>query len=170
MSSSSTELPVADPLQYEDKDESVVAPLDSEYSMKESTLASQPRAHGAGFRDDEKAVGLPHNKCVLFIPYLCASCSQWFNSSMPLVMTGLAITMFLASLDNTIVTTALPTITAELHGTASDYSWTGVAYVRTPRVSNSCRCLLCTYTPDALLRRVHPALGQAERRCGAEGA
>ncbi|KAJ7931714.1 major facilitator superfamily domain-containing protein [Mycena leptocephala] len=110
MSSSSTELPVDAPLEYEDKDESVVAPLDSEYSMKESALASQPRAHGAGFRDDEKAVGLPHN-------------------NMPLVMTGLAITMFLASLDNTIVTTALPTITAELHGTASDYSWTGVAYM-----------------------------------------
>ena len=49
---------------------------------------------------------------------------------MVVVMTGLAITMFLASLDNTIVTTALPTITAELHGTASDYSWTGVSYVR----------------------------------------
>ncbi|KAF7356400.1 MFS general substrate transporter [Mycena venus] len=71
---------------------------------------SQPRAHGAGFRDSEDAVGLPHN-------------------NMFVVMTGLAITMFLASLDNTIVTTALPTITAELHGTASDYSWTGVSYM-----------------------------------------
>ncbi|KAJ7066486.1 MFS general substrate transporter [Mycena amicta] len=68
------------------------------------------RAHGAGFRDVEEAVTLPHN-------------------NMLLVMTGLFITMFLSSLDNTIVTTALPTIAAELHGTASDYSWTGVAYM-----------------------------------------
>ncbi|KAJ7739838.1 MFS general substrate transporter [Mycena metata] len=44
---------------------------------------------------------------------------------MVLVMTGLATTVFLASLDSTIVTTALPTITEHLHGTASDYSWTG---------------------------------------------
>ncbi|KAJ7656291.1 MFS general substrate transporter [Mycena polygramma] len=80
-----------------------------EYKESDAS-ANQPRANGAGFRDDEEAVGLPHN-------------------NMFLVMAGLAITMFLASLDNTIVTTALPTITAELHGTASDYSWTGVAYM-----------------------------------------
>ncbi|KAF7336497.1 MFS general substrate transporter [Mycena sanguinolenta] len=70
----------------------------------------QPKAHGARFRDTEDAVRLPHN-------------------NMYVVMTGLAITMFLASLDNTIVTTALPTITADLRGTASDYSWTGVSYM-----------------------------------------
>ncbi|KAF8216770.1 major facilitator superfamily domain-containing protein [Mycena galopus ATCC 62051] len=71
---------------------------------------NEPKAHGARFRDGEDAVGLPHNNMIV-------------------VMTGLAITMFLASLDNTIVTTALPTITAELHGTASDYSWVGVSYM-----------------------------------------
>ncbi|KAJ6581799.1 MFS general substrate transporter [Mycena capillaripes] len=86
-----TELPAVAPLEFQD-------------------ASSEPKAHGARFRNDEEAVGLPHN-------------------NMMLVMAGLAITMFLASLDNTIVTTALPTITAELHGTASDYSWTGVAYM-----------------------------------------
>ncbi|KAJ7087714.1 MFS general substrate transporter [Mycena crocata] len=73
-------------------------------------VSSQSKVHGAAFRDTEDAVDLPHNNMVL-------------------VMVGLALTMFLASLDNTIVTTALPTITAELHGTASDYSWTGVSYM-----------------------------------------
>ncbi|KAF7370381.1 MFS general substrate transporter [Mycena sanguinolenta] len=81
-----------------------VAPLEP----KDAT--SQPKAHGARFRDTEDAVRLPHN-------------------NMYVVMTGLAITMFLASLDNTIVTTALPTITADLRGTASDYSWVGVSYM-----------------------------------------
>ena len=39
---------------------------------------------------------------------------------MTLVLTALALTMFLAALDQTIVTTALPTITAELKGNGSD--------------------------------------------------
>ncbi|KAJ6581824.1 MFS general substrate transporter [Mycena capillaripes] len=90
-SATKTDLPAVDPLELQD-------------------TSNPPRAHGAGFREDEEAVDLPHN-------------------NMFLVMAGLGITMFLASLDNTIVTTALPTITAELHGTASDYSWTGVAYM-----------------------------------------
>ncbi|KAJ7231878.1 MFS general substrate transporter [Mycena haematopus] len=78
--------------------------------LEQKDVSAQPKAHGARFRDAEDAVGLPHNNMVV-------------------VMTGLAITMFLASLDNTIVTTALPTISSELHGTASDYSWTGVSYM-----------------------------------------
>ncbi|KAJ7711441.1 major facilitator superfamily domain-containing protein [Mycena metata] len=82
-----------------------IAPL--QYSADKST---QPKSHGARFRNTEAAVDLPHN-------------------NMFLVMTGLATTVFLASLDNTIVTTALPTITEHLHGTASDYSWTGVSYL-----------------------------------------
>ncbi|KAJ6519094.1 major facilitator superfamily domain-containing protein [Mycena sanguinolenta] len=85
-------------------------PLEYKDASSQPNASSQPKAHGARFRDTEDAVGLPHN-------------------NMYVVMTGLAITMFLASLDNTIVTTALPTITADLHGTASDYSWTGVSYM-----------------------------------------
>ncbi|KAJ6519097.1 MFS general substrate transporter [Mycena sanguinolenta] len=84
-------------------------PLNPLDVSSQPNASSQPKAHGARFRDTEDAVGLPHN-------------------NMYVVMTGLAITMFLASLDNTIVTTALPTITADLRGTASDYSWTGVSY------------------------------------------
>ncbi|KAJ7712729.1 major facilitator superfamily domain-containing protein [Mycena metata] len=82
-----------------------VAPLQN--SGHES---AQPRTHGDRFRNTEAAVNLPHNNMVL-------------------VMTGLATTVFLASLDSTIVTTALPTITEHLHGTASDYSWTGVSFL-----------------------------------------
>ncbi|KAJ7095709.1 major facilitator superfamily domain-containing protein [Mycena belliarum] len=82
-------------------------PVAPKYPEQDS---SQPRANGAGFRDEEEAVNLPHN-------------------NMGLVMAGLAITTFLASLDSTIVTTALPTIIAELGGTASDYSWTGISYM-----------------------------------------
>ncbi|KAF7309867.1 MFS general substrate transporter [Mycena indigotica] len=81
-----------------------------EQQLTVSEGKATPRAHGAGFRDVEEAISLPHNNMVL-------------------VMAGLFITMFLSSLDNTIVTTALPTISAELHGTASDYSWTGVSYM-----------------------------------------
>lgn len=48
---------------------------------------------------------------------------------MTLVLTALSLTMFLAALDQTIVTTALPTITADLKGNSSDYAWVGTAYM-----------------------------------------
>ncbi|KAK7025058.1 MFS general substrate transporter [Favolaschia claudopus] len=86
------------------------SPAKSDLAVASLEYKDKPKSHGAGFRDSEDAVDLPHN-------------------NMYVVMTGLAITIFLASLDATIVTTALPTITAELHGTASDYSWTGVSYM-----------------------------------------
>ncbi|KAJ7705189.1 MFS general substrate transporter [Mycena metata] len=68
-----------------------------------------------------------------------------------LVMTGLATTVFLASLDSTIVTTALPTITEHLHGTASDYSWTGVAYASS---------LLCSGASIPLWGKLSDVLGR----------
>ncbi|KAJ7180875.1 major facilitator superfamily domain-containing protein [Mycena filopes] len=99
-----TEATVVPPPQYTDA---------SDASTQLQANGTQPTgraAHGDKFRATEAAVDLPHN-------------------NMFLVMTGLATTVFLASLDNTIVTTALPTITEHLHGTASDYSWTGVSYM-----------------------------------------
>nr|GAT60011.1 MFS general substrate transporter [Mycena chlorophos] len=107
-SASTPALKYASPEDVRVSEEGVMKEKDLARMSAESAAAS--RAHGAGFREAEEAVNLPHN-------------------NMLLVMTGLFITMFLASLDNTIVTTALPTISAELKGTASDYSWTGVSYM-----------------------------------------
>ncbi|KAK7025074.1 MFS general substrate transporter [Favolaschia claudopus] len=84
-------------------------PVTSAESKDTTQERRGPKDHGARFRDMEGAVDLPHN-------------------NMFVVMTGLSITIFLASLDTTIVTTALPTITADLRGSASDYSWVGVSY------------------------------------------
>ncbi|KAJ7016270.1 major facilitator superfamily domain-containing protein [Mycena alexandri] len=108
-----------------------VEPL--QYSADEST---QPRTHGDKFRNTETAVDLPHN-------------------NMFLVMTGLATTVFLASLDNTIVTTALPTITEHLHGTASDYSWTGVSYASS---------MLCSGASIPLWGKLSDVVGRKARR------
>ncbi|GJE96610.1 MFS general substrate transporter [Phanerochaete sordida] len=50
------------------------------------------------------------------------------KNNIPLVFFALLLTTFLAALDETIVATALPTITADLHG-GKDYSWVGSAYL-----------------------------------------
>ncbi|KAL7410402.1 major facilitator superfamily domain-containing protein [Mrakia frigida] len=73
-------------------------------------LGEAKEERGAKMRDADEGMSLPKN-------------------NMTLVLTALALTMFLAALDQTIVTTALPTITAELKGNGSDYSWVGVAYM-----------------------------------------
>lgn len=51
-------------------------------------------------------------------------------NNMWLVFPGLILTTFLAALDQTIVSTALPTIVSELGG-ASGYSWVGTSYLLT---------------------------------------
>src|ERR1700733_1336178 len=51
-----------------------------------------------------------------------------------LIISALMLGMFLASLDQTIVSTALPTIVADLHG-ASHLSWIIVAYLLASTVS-----------------------------------
>src|SRR3954463_3683021 len=48
--------------------------------------------------------------------------------SLVTVMIGLALSLFLAALDQTIVATALPTIVGELHGFRS-YAWVATAYL-----------------------------------------
>ncbi|KAL7411710.1 major facilitator superfamily domain-containing protein [Mrakia frigida] len=68
------------------------------------------RDHGARMREEDEGIELPKNK-------------------MYLVITALALTTFLAAVDSTIITTALPTISADLKGTGSDYSWVGVSYL-----------------------------------------
>ncbi|KZO93352.1 MFS general substrate transporter [Calocera viscosa TUFC12733] len=52
------------------------------------------------------------------------------HNNMLLVFPGLMLTVFLAALDQTIVSTALPTIVSELGG-AADYEWIGTAYLLT---------------------------------------
>ncbi|KAJ9107602.1 hypothetical protein QFC21_001061 [Naganishia friedmannii] len=46
-----------------------------------------------------------------------------------LVMPALMLVLFLAALDQTIVSTALPTIAEKFHATSSQYSWVGTSYL-----------------------------------------
>lgn len=57
---------------------------------------------------------------------ICLICL--FHSNMKLVMPGLMMTALLASLDQTIVAVALPTIVSDIGG-ESGYSWVGTAYL-----------------------------------------
>ncbi|GAA6054990.1 hypothetical protein JCM3770_000481 [Rhodotorula araucariae] len=51
------------------------------------------------------------------------------KNNMPVVMFALALTTFLAALDQTIVSTSLSTIQRELNGTAASLSWVSGAYL-----------------------------------------
>ncbi|MCJ1271994.1 hypothetical protein MMC22_011900 [Lobaria immixta] len=46
-----------------------------------------------------------------------------------LIMSALCIAVFLAALDNTIITTAAPTITAHYNASQADYTWIGSSYL-----------------------------------------
>ena len=46
-----------------------------------------------------------------------------------LIMLSLCIAVFLAALDVTIITTAVPTIAAHYHASEADYTWIGSAYL-----------------------------------------
>lgn len=51
------------------------------------------------------------------------------KNNLPLVFTGLMLSVALSALDQTIVSTALPTISADLNASASSYSWVASAYL-----------------------------------------
>ncbi|KAF8485604.1 major facilitator superfamily domain-containing protein [Gautieria morchelliformis] len=86
------------------KDQPQPAPDVSEHQAP----AAHPKKERAAWKANEQHV-VPHN-------------------NMPLVFFGLMMTTFLAALDQTIVSTALPTIVAQL-GDGNDYSWVGSAYL-----------------------------------------
>ncbi|KAL8693792.1 MAG: hypothetical protein Q9218_001440 [Villophora microphyllina] len=46
-----------------------------------------------------------------------------------LIMLALCIAVFLAALDTTIITTAVPTIATRFHASEADYTWIGSAYL-----------------------------------------
>ncbi|KAL8899695.1 MAG: hypothetical protein Q9207_006064 [Kuettlingeria erythrocarpa] len=46
-----------------------------------------------------------------------------------LIMSALCIAVFLAALDTTIITTAVPTIATRFHASAADYTWIGSSYL-----------------------------------------
>ncbi|KAK4689236.1 hypothetical protein P7C73_g867, partial [Tremellales sp. Uapishka_1] len=50
------------------------------------------------------------------------------KNNLAIVMPSLALVLFLAALDQTIVATALPTISGDLNATPAEYSWVGTAY------------------------------------------
>ncbi len=52
-----------------------------------------------------------------------------------MVMLPLMLALFVATLDQTIVTTALPSIARDLHGTTTDVSWIATAYLLTSAVT-----------------------------------
>ncbi|KAI4121909.1 MAG: hypothetical protein LQ338_006094 [Usnochroma carphineum] len=65
---------------------------------------------------DEKAVAAPEGP-------------QRGTGKTALIMAALCIAVFLAALDTTIITTAVPTIATRFHASEADYTWIGSAYL-----------------------------------------
>lgn len=55
--------------------------------------------------------------------------SQFSTGRTAIIMVSLGMALFLAALDVTIVTTALPTISRHFNASAADYTWVGSAYL-----------------------------------------
>ncbi|GAC93138.1 drug transporter [Pseudozyma hubeiensis SY62] len=86
----------------------------SEVDEKSETRAATPTS---GTDDTKKGHWLQHDQHIL--PY----------NNMKIVMPGLCLCVFLAALDQTIVSTALPIISQRLDGDPGQYSWVGSAYL-----------------------------------------
>ncbi|KAL8735695.1 MAG: hypothetical protein Q9181_002737 [Wetmoreana brouardii] len=54
---------------------------------------------------------------------------QRSKSKIALIMCALCIAVFLAAIDTTIITTAVPTIATRFHASEADYTWIGSAYL-----------------------------------------
>ncbi len=73
------------------------------------------------FKSPESAKEIDHTKTLT-------------HSEIMVIMTAIMMTVFLGALDQTIVSTALPTIARDLHG-LNEYSWVATAYLLTSAVA-----------------------------------
>ncbi|KAF8710926.1 MFS general substrate transporter, partial [Rhizoctonia solani] len=65
---------------------------------------------------------------------MCLSNDELSFERLLVIHASLAVCLFLAITDTTIVSTSLPTINAELGGTSAQYSWVGVSYMLTQTI------------------------------------
>lgn len=84
--------------------------IDEKAASPTENVAADGTAPGNGHWLQKNEIVLPHN-------------------NMYIVMPGLMLVIFLAALDQTIVSTALPAISEKLSGDAGQYSWVGSAYL-----------------------------------------
>jgi hypothetical protein len=85
--------------------------------------------------------------------------SQFSKARVAIIMTSLCMALFLAALDVTIITTALPTIAQHFNAKAADYTWIGSA------VCQSCslhRNAQLTVTVSTSRRLIGSRLGQSQ--------
>jgi EmrB/QacA subfamily drug resistance transporter len=109
---------------------------DAERTDKKQKL--QPPTGGAAAADDgvaskksggdSVAVDMPPKPASL-TAQRSSSRMQLSRKERGFILTGLALALLMAALDNTIVGTALPKITEDLGGTADEYSWVVIAYL-----------------------------------------
>jgi EmrB/QacA subfamily drug resistance transporter len=79
------------------------------------------------FHTDEKPAHQPPTQADLSRTQSRAS--EFSKARTAIIIFSLCVALFLAALDVTIVTTALPSISQHFHANASDYTWVGSAYL-----------------------------------------
>ncbi|KAI4228414.1 MAG: hypothetical protein L6R40_008143 [Gallowayella cf. fulva] len=90
-------------------------PVDLEKAESSERASSSAPPDGTGVRN-EKTIETPEEP-------------QRSKGKTTLIMLALCIAVFLAALDTTIITTAVPTITTRFHASEADYTWIGSAYL-----------------------------------------
>lgn len=98
--------------------------------MKDSTTPGRSPT-GKPPPPSAKAVAVPAPGAVSHAPGASWKANEQHvlpKNNLPLVFFGFMLAIFLAAIDQTIVATALPTISARLGG-GSNYSWVGSAYL-----------------------------------------
>ncbi|KAL8776531.1 MAG: hypothetical protein Q9213_008239, partial [Squamulea squamosa] len=89
--------------------------IDLEKAENGGRFSHSGSSDGTGVKD-EKPLGVPED-------------AQRSKGKTALIMCALCIAVFLAALDTTIITTAVPTIATRFHASEADYTWIGSAYL-----------------------------------------
>lgn len=84
---------------------------------------------GTPSNESDEAVEAKTNTGLEEKPPIPPQAPERSKAKVALIMASLMIAVFLAALDTTIVTTAVPTITAHFHSSEADYTWIGSAYL-----------------------------------------
>lgn len=92
--------------------------------------ASTPPADSASISSSDRHTEQPNGPTLeKGASHASAQSENFGKGRIAVIMTSLCIALFLAALDMTIITTALPSIAAHFKATTSSYTWVGSAYL-----------------------------------------
>jgi hypothetical protein len=124
-----------------DRDEQSPSPISDKDLDDEASSKPPPQSDGGGLTKTQ------------------SQASQFSKARVAIIMTSLCMALFLAALDVTIITTALPTIAQHFNAKAADYTWIGSAVCQARSLYT---CTQLTVTVSTSRRLIGSRLGQSQ--------